>query len=179
MGPDCLRKQKALRCVSSAATGTPAESPSFRAGSMSICACRLHQNFGALLRFRLWKVTVFPSVSLIIAIKQIGVSRRMITGIPRAWTAAAAASISSTANKIPLLGWNGITSPAPPQRPILGIHAGWFESQDITIERYRAGRVPDHITGQVDAGNRERVFAHVRRLPHRSPDPGDHRGALR
>jgi hypothetical protein len=35
MGPDCLRKQKALRCVSSAAAGTPAESPSFRAGSMS------------------------------------------------------------------------------------------------------------------------------------------------
>jgi hypothetical protein len=26
-GPDCLRKQKALRCVSSAAAGTPAESP--------------------------------------------------------------------------------------------------------------------------------------------------------
>ena len=35
MGPDCLRKQKALRCVSSAAVGSPAESPSFRAGRMS------------------------------------------------------------------------------------------------------------------------------------------------
>ena len=35
MGPDCLREQKALCCVSNTATGSPAESPSFRAGSMS------------------------------------------------------------------------------------------------------------------------------------------------
>jgi hypothetical protein len=36
MGPDCLRKQKALRCVSSTAAGTPAESPSFRQGGKHV-----------------------------------------------------------------------------------------------------------------------------------------------
>jgi len=35
MGPDCLRKQKAQCRVSGAATGSPAESPSFRARSIS------------------------------------------------------------------------------------------------------------------------------------------------
>jgi hypothetical protein len=32
MGPDRLRKQKALLCVSGAAVGSPAESPSLRGG---------------------------------------------------------------------------------------------------------------------------------------------------
>ena len=43
MGPDCLRKQKALRCVSSAAAGTPADEVNAAVIATAIGAAAVHE----------------------------------------------------------------------------------------------------------------------------------------